>query len=89
MNSSTNNQYIFILPQEQYRQQQKQQQQQQQQTQMQSNRTAFDEDVDCTSTSSNHSSDCESIRSETMTTTPRDSPASALAESPSKVWRPW
>lgn len=71
VNSSTNNQYIFILP------------QQQQQAQ---NSTRFDEDVDCTSTSSNNSSDCESIRSET---TPRDSPASAMVESPSKVWRPW
>ena len=72
VNSSTNNQYIFILP--------------QQQAQNPSNLTTFDEDVDCTSTSSNNSSDCESIRSET---TPRDSPASAMVESPSKVWRPW
>lgn len=74
VNSSTNNQYIFILP---------QQDQQQQQT-----TPAFDEDVDCSSTSSNHSSDCESIRSE-RTATPTDSPSSTTIESPSKVWRPW
>ncbi len=83
VNSSTNNQYIFILPQqqEQYRQQQQQQ--------MQNSTTKADYDVDCSSTSSNNSSDCESIKSEAITTTPTDSPASTMIESPSKVWRPW
>jgi hypothetical protein len=81
VNSSTNNQYIFILPQ--------QQEQHRQQQQIQSTSTTFDDDVDCSSTSSNNSSDCESIRSEVMTTTPTDSPASTMVESPSKVWRPW
>jgi hypothetical protein len=83
VNSSTNNQYIFILPQQQ------EQNRQQQQPQIQSTSTTFDDDVDCSSTSSNNSSDCESIRSETITTTPTDSPASTMVESPSKVWRPW
>jgi hypothetical protein len=86
VNSSTNNQYIFILPQQQ--EQHRQQQQQQQQIQS-SKSTTFDDDVDCSSTSSNNSSDCESIRSEAITTTPTDSPASTMVESPSKVWRPW
>jgi hypothetical protein len=81
VNSSTNNQYIFILPQ--------QQEQYQQQQKMQSTSTKLDDDVDCSSTSSNNSSDCESIRSEAITTTPTDSPASTIVESPSKVWRPW
>ena len=76
VNSSTNNQYIFILPQHE---------QQQQQQSM----STFDDDVDCSSsTSSHHSSDCESIRSE-RTATPTGSPSSTTIESPSKVWRPW
>ncbi|CAF1141737.1 unnamed protein product [Adineta steineri] len=85
VNSSTNNQYIFILP-----QQEQQQQLQRQQQQLQNTSTTYDEN-DCTSTSSNNSSDCESLRSEviTTTTTPTDSPASTMIESPSKVWRPW
>lgn len=82
VNSSTNNQYIFILP------QQEQQQRQQQQMQMQNESATFD-DADCSSPSSNHSSDCESLKSEPLTTTPTDSPASTQNESPSKVWRPW
>jgi hypothetical protein len=77
VNSSTNNQYIFILSQEQ--------QQRQRQQQIQTS-TTFNDDGDCSSTSSNNSSDCESIRS---ATTPTDSPASTMVESPSKVWRPW
>jgi hypothetical protein len=81
VNSSTNNQYIFILPQ--------QEQQQRQQQQIQNASTTFDDDADCSSTSSNNTSDCESIRSEVITTTPTDSPASTMVESPSKVWRPW
>lgn len=86
VNSSTNNQYIFILPQQQ---EQTRQQQQQQQQKIQNTSAAYDDDVDCTSTSSNNSSDCESIRSDAITTTPTDSPASTMIESPSKVWRPW
>ena len=76
VNSSTNNQYIFILP-------------QQQQQRMQSAGAKVDDDGECSSTSSNNSSDCESIKSEAITTTPTDSPASTMVESPSKVWRPW
>ena len=83
VNSSTNNQYIFILPQHE----QKQQTQQQQQQQPSSLRN-LDDDVDCSSNSSNHSSDCESIRSE-RTATPTDSSTSIMGESPTKVWRPW
>src|SRR5262249_24323900 len=71
VNSSTNNQYIFILP-------------QQQEQQIQNASKTFDDDVDSSSTSSNNSSDCESIRSEAITTTPTDSPASTMVESPSK-----
>ena len=74
VNSSTNNQYIFILPQQQEQQQQDR------------NTSKTFRDDDCSSASSNNSSDCESIRS---TTTPTDSPASTMTESPSKVWRPW
>jgi hypothetical protein len=85
VNSSTNNQYIFILPQ----QQEQQHRQRQQQQQIKNTSTTFHDDVDCTSASSNNSSDCESIRSEAITTTPTDSPASTMVESPSKVWRPW
>jgi hypothetical protein len=81
VNSSTNNQYIFILPQQQ------QEQLRQQQQKIQSTSATFDDD--CSSTSSNNSSDCESIKSEAITTTPTDSPASTMVESPSKVWRPW
>lgn len=82
VNSSTNNQYIFILPQQQ-------EQQQQMQNASKLVHRNNDDDPDCSSTSSNNSSDCESIRSETQTATPRDSPASTMIESPSKVWRPW
>ncbi|UJR26298.1 hypothetical protein I4U23_007636 [Adineta vaga] len=85
VNSSTNNQYIFILSQQE---QQRQQQQQNQHHHLQSTSTTFDEQ-DCSSTSSNNSSDCESLKSEILTTTPTDSPASTMNDSPSKVWRPW
>ncbi|CAF3214749.1 unnamed protein product [Rotaria socialis] len=76
VNSSTNNQYIFILP--------------QQQQKLQNSSTTFDDDADCSSTSSNNLSDCESMKSsEAITTTPTDSVTSTMTESPSKVWRPW
>lgn len=101
VNSSTNNQYIFILPQhEQHEQQQQQQkfqnfhfqQQQKEERHLESTTTTIvgnlDDDVDCSSRSSNHSSDCESIPSE-RTATPTDSSTSMISESPSKVWRPW
>lgn len=71
MNSSTNNQYIFILP-------------QQQQQMQNSSSTTYEDDVDCNST---NSSDCESIKLETIT--PTESLTSTTIESPSKVWRPW
>ncbi|CAF1087645.1 unnamed protein product [Adineta ricciae] len=86
VNSSTNNQYIFILSQQEQQRQQQQQQQTQQQTQDTS--VTYD-DAECSSTSSNNSSDCESLKSEFLTATPTDSPASTMNESPSKVWRPW
>lgn len=78
VNSSTNNQYIFILP-------------SQDQPQMQPSQTPLtftsrvspaEDDGECSSTSSNPSSDCESLHSE-------ESPSSTSIESPSKVWRPW
>ena len=86
VNSSTSNQYIFILPQHDKQQQP-------------SSTRPFDDRADCSSPSSSsssttssasphHSSDCGSARSD-GTTTPRDSPTSTTLDSPSKVWRPW
>ena len=78
VNSSTNNQYIFILP----SQEQNQHQQVQQGTSVSCSRVPLEDDGECSSTSSRHLSDCESIHSE-------ESPSSTMIESPTKVWRPW